>query len=71
LNVGGGSNQTNVLNTFDIFDVSTRSFIKSGTMKTKRTFHTATLIPPTGKVLVCGGVDSNKQVLASCERFQP
>ncbi len=116
----GGSNEINVLDTFDIFDVSSLTFAKSGTMKKKRTFHTATLlkhnkmilftggrtsviddqlapcelfnpvtmtslvlnclneprffhtatlIPPTGNVFVCGGVGSNKQVLASCERF--
>jgi hypothetical protein len=120
--VGGGSNQTNILNTFDIFDVATLSFVASGTMKSKRAFHTATLlknnnavllaggrtsitddqlapceifnpltmssvvlkclnvpryfhtatlIPSTGDVLMCGGVDSNKQILASCESFDP
>lgn len=119
--VGGGSNETTVLDTFDIFDVSTLKFIKSGTMKEKRTFHTstlltnnkqvllvsgrtsvtddqlaacelfnpvtmssslveclnerrffhtATLVPSTGNVFVCGGVDSNKQALASCELLE-
>ena len=120
--VGGGSNGTNVLNTYDVFDVSTLSFVTSGTMEKKHTFHTATLLknnkivliasgrtsatdyelapcelfhpvtmssaivqclnefrffhtatllPSTGNVLMCGGVDSNKQVLASCEQFIP
>ena len=120
--VGGGSNETIVLDTFDIFDVSTLKFVKSGTMKEKRTFHTsnllannkqvllvsgrtsvtddqlascelfnpitmsssvvqclneprffhtATLVPSTGNVFVCGGVDSNKQALASCELLKP
>ena len=119
--VGGGSNETNVLDTFDLFDVSTLSFVKSGPMKKKRTFHTATLlknnktillaggrtsviddqlapcelfdsvsitstvfnclneprffhtatfIPTTGGVFMCGGIDSNKQVLANCEHVE-
>jgi hypothetical protein len=119
--VGGGSNGTNILDTFDVFDVSTLSFVKSGTMKKKRSFHTATLleksklillaggrasiteyqlapcelvnsvtmtstvlnclneprffhtatlIPSTEDVFMCGGIDSNRQVLARCERFE-
>ncbi|UJR19680.1 hypothetical protein I4U23_022814 [Adineta vaga] len=120
--VGGGSDEINVLDTFDIFDVTTLSFVANGTNKSKRTFHTATLlrnnkavllaggrtsmtddelapceifnlvtmssvivkclnvprffhtasfIPSTGNVLMCGGVDTSKQILNSCEQFQP
>jgi hypothetical protein len=41
---GGGSNETNILDTFDVFDASTLSFVKSGMMKEKRSFDTATLL---------------------------
>ena len=70
--VGGGSNESTVLNTFDIFDVLTLKFVRSGTMKEKRTFHTATLLKDNKQVLLAGGRTSViDDQLASCELFNP
>lgn len=70
--VGGGSNESTVLDTFDIFDVSTLKFIRSGTMKEKRTFHTATLLKNNKQILLTGGRTSvTDDQLASCELFNP
>jgi hypothetical protein len=55
----------------ELFNPTTMSSMIVKCLNEPRFFHTATLIPLTRNVLVCGGVDSNKQVLASCERIQP
>jgi hypothetical protein len=69
---GGGSNETNILDNFDVFDVSTLSFVKSGTMKEKRSFHTATLLEKSQLILLAGGRTSTTDYqIAPCEFVNP
>ena len=56
--------------------ITAHGFFPTGSMGASRESHTATLLDfgsqlTNGKVLVTGGVDSNKQVLSSAELFDP
>ncbi len=63
----GGSNQTNILHSFD---ASIFSFVENGIMKKKRTFHTATLLKDSKTILFASGHTSViDDELASCELF--
>ena len=45
-------------------------FTATGSLTTARMHHTATLLN-SGKVLVCGGIDSSGNALSSCELYNP
>jgi WD40 repeat protein len=73
--VGGTNNGTNTLNTYEIFSVSTLSLIKTGTIQSKRAFHTATLLKNNVDILINGGysldeaINVSSQSMAPCEIF--
>jgi len=52
-----------------LFSPVTMSSLVFKCLNERRFFHTATLVPSTADVIICGGVDSNQQILASCERY--
>ena len=54
----------------ELYDPATGLFTATGNLNTARTLHTATLLP-NGFVLIAGGVDSNGNVIASAELFNP
>jgi hypothetical protein len=53
----------------ELFNPASGTFSATGSMTTARTEHTATPLGD-GKVLVVGGVDGNKNVIASAELYQ-
>src|SRR5581483_9740154 len=57
---GGFDANSDVLNSFDIYDPRSGSFSATGTMTTTRTYHTATLLP-NGMVLIVGGYDGTNE----------
>jgi len=54
----------------EIYDDDTKTWTLTGTMKTARFIHTATLLLD-GKVLVTGGINRNFKPVASCEIYDP
>jgi HEAT repeat protein len=75
--ITGGSFQTtiptvtnHVFSRAEIFDPVTGKRTETGSMKTAREFHTATLLR-NGKVLIVGGRDSNYKALTTAELFDP
>jgi hypothetical protein len=58
----------------ELYDPQTNSWSAAASMRTPRSFHTATLLPD-GRVLVVGGVETSSdvsgQVLASAELYDP
>ena len=73
--LGGSSNGTNVLDTYEVFDVSSLSFINHGTLSSSHAAHTATLLKNKIDILIVGGYSSNEaidvsyQPIAPCELF--
>lgn len=68
--IGGHADGWNSLNTMTLFDVATLSFTTlTSTMSTRRSWHTATLLP-NGKVLVVGG-HNNSIAITLCELVDP
>ncbi len=53
----------------ELFNPVSRTFAPTGSMRTARAGHTATLLG-NGKVLVAGGIDTNGNALASAELYQ-
>jgi hypothetical protein len=59
------------LDTTELWDASTGSFVAAGSMTTSRQGHTATFLPSTGKVLIVGGSDFSGNILKSAELYDP
>ena len=56
--------------TAELFNPGSLTFSYTGTLRTARAKHTATLLPD-GKVLIVGGYDANVNSLASAELYDP
>jgi hypothetical protein len=54
----------------DLYDPSTKVFVRTGDMSTDREGHTATLLPSLNTVLICGGA-SGTGIQNECETFSP
>ena len=68
--IAGGGGAVAQVATAEIFDPATGVFTATGNLTTARVDHTATLLN-SGKVLVCGGLDSSGNALSSCELYNP
>jgi len=68
--IAGGGSGTAQVTAAEIYDPASGAFTATGSLTTARMQHTATFLN-SGKVLVCGGVDSSGNALSSCERFDP
>ena len=69
--VVGGTSQSGLLATVEIYDPATGIWSLSGGLNTARAFHTATLLP-NGNVLVVGGtIDNNGTPTKSSEIYDP
>lgn len=66
----GGQN-TQRLSSCELYDSLSGGFVSVANMSVERADHTATLLPDTGQVLVCGGQNSNHSMLNTCELYQP
>ena len=68
--IAGGTNASGAapLNTAEIFDPSTGTFVATGALTVARTQHSANILP-NGNVLLAGGYSN--QYLASAETFNP
>lgn len=66
---GGWSQVNGYLNTYELFDVSTFTFIKNGTMLSRREWYTSTLLL-NGLVFHIAGHDGTSNV-AFCELYDP
>lgn len=67
---GGQAAGGGVLDTAELFDPSTGSFMLTGGMTSARIGHTATLLN-NGKVLLVGGGNNNSPAMSSAELFDP
>jgi len=72
--VGGASfftsgGESDSLSSAELFDPSSGTFAPTGSMGITRRLHAATLLTD-GKVLVMGGIDLNRNVLATAELYQ-
>jgi hypothetical protein len=54
----------------DLYNPSTKLFVRTGDMNTDRQSHTATLLPNLNIVLICGGA-SGAGIQNTCETFSP
>lgn len=68
--IAGGGGAVAHVATAEIFDPATGVFTATGSLTTARVDHTATLLN-SGKILVCGGLDSSGNALSSCELYNP
>jgi hypothetical protein len=70
--IGGNGSTTNALNSVEVYDSVTNSFIAGTPMSDPRLFPTATLLP-NGRVLIAGGVNGTNDTnyLASTELYTP
>jgi hypothetical protein len=68
--VAGGSDNSNVLASAELYDPLTGAWTTTGSLNTERVCHSATLLPD-GTVLVAGGNDNNISTLASAELYNP
>jgi hypothetical protein len=68
--IAGGGGAVAQVATAEIYDPATGVFTATGNLTTARVDHTATLLN-SGKVLVCGGLDSSGNALSSCELYNP
>jgi len=67
---GGLDDSDNTLNSAELYNPSTGKFTATGSMKAKRSQHTATLLL-NGQVLIAGGIDNDGNSLSSTELFDP
>jgi hypothetical protein len=69
----GGLDGTNTpVSTAELFDPAAGTFASAtGSMGTVRAYHTATLLPASGKALVAGGVDTTNTPMTAAELFDP
>lgn len=65
--VTGGWTPNGMLNSAELYDPSTGTWIRTGNMSTARCYHTASLLS-NGKVLVAGGMNGNLH-LSSAELY--
>jgi hypothetical protein len=56
--VGGTNDGVNGINNTELFDPITNEFLQSAPLITNRFAHTATLLPSSGVVLICGGLST-------------
>jgi IPT/TIG domain/Kelch motif/Galactose oxidase, central domain len=68
--IAGGGNGVALVSAAELYDPGTGTFIATGSMTQARMQQTATLLH-SGKVLVCGGIDSSGNALSSCELYDP
>jgi hypothetical protein len=68
--VAGGGNGVALVSAAELYDPATGTFTATGSMTQARMQQTATLLH-SGKVLVCGGIDSSGNALSSCELYDP
>jgi hypothetical protein len=67
---GGKDSAGNALATAELFDLSTNSFTRIGSMHSARFEHTAATLS-NGKILIAGGEDGSGATLATAEIFNP
>ena len=68
--IAGGFGTSDALQTVELFQQSTQSFVPTGIMSDQRVFHTATMLT-SGNVLVAGGVDDGAFVTPSADLYVP
>ncbi len=68
--IGSGTGNAGYLTSAEIFDPNVGTFTATGSMKLKRWWHEATLLPD-GRVLVSGGVYLFRTVASGAELFDP
>jgi hypothetical protein len=68
--IAGGGQAVALVSTAEIYDPAAGTFTATGSMTTARVSHTTTLLS-SGKVLICGGLDSSGNALSSCELYNP
>jgi hypothetical protein len=68
-----GLNNANVYASAEIYDPATNQFTLTGQMSAPREYHSATLLPSSGKVLVVGGFNTQtgNTIAATAELFDP
>jgi hypothetical protein len=68
--IAGGGNGVALVSAAELYDPASGTFTGTGSMTQARMQQTATLLH-SGKVLVCGGIDSSGNALSSCELYDP
>lgn len=68
--VVGGSDNSNVLATAELYDPVSGAWTATGSLHIARSSHTATLLP-SGEVLVAGGMDGASASLSGAELYDP
>ena len=67
--MAGGNGSSGELRSSEFYSAGT--WTTTGALATARAYHTATLLPTTGKVLVAGGYNSTSGAVLSAELFVP
>lgn len=69
--IGGSSNGTNTLNTYEIFNVTSLTLTTNGTIQSARAAHSATLLNSNNSILLVGGYTSNEEINLSTQPIAP